>query len=248
MRNLLTAIVFALFLTSLSAADRVYELRTYYTNPGKLDALHARFKDHTMALFEKHGIKNIGYWVPEENKDGVLIYLISHASRDAAAASWKAFMADEDWKSAYKASIADGRLVKKIENVYLKTTEYSPDIQTSKTDDARLFELRTYTTREDRLKNLNARFQNHTVGLFKKHGLSQLGYWTPTDEDKGRDTQLIYLLAHKNKAARDEGFAAFGKDPAWKAARAASVADGPILVKKGVKAQFLKPTEYSPTR
>lgn len=248
MRNLLTAICFAIVLTSVSADDRVYELRTYYTNPGKLDALHARFKDHTMELFEKHGMKNVGYWVPEENEDGVLIYMISHASRDAAKASWKAFLADEDWKAAYKASIADGRLVKKIENTFLKTTDYSPDVKPAVADTKRLFELRTYTTRENRLPNLNARFRDHTVGLFEKHGMKQFGYWTPTDEDKGRDSKLIYLLAHQNHESRDAGFSAFGKDTAWKTARAASVADGPILVKKGVKAQFLKPTDYSPTR
>ena len=72
---------------------RVYELRTYYAAEGKLDALHARFRDHTCALFEKHGIKNVAYWVPVDNKENTLIYLVSYPDRKAREKSWKAFFA-----------------------------------------------------------------------------------------------------------------------------------------------------------
>src|ERR1043165_10121575 len=86
--------------------SRVYELRTYTTLAGRLPALHKRFSEHTMKLFEKHGMKNEAYWVPtdDERKDTTLIYVISHESDDAAKKSWAAFQADPDWQKARAAS------------------------------------------------------------------------------------------------------------------------------------------------
>src|SRR2546425_429879 len=89
--------------TLTQAADKetpVYELRTYYAAPGKLDDLHARFRNHTMKIFEKHGMTNIGYWTPLDNPDRKLIYMLAFASRDAAKQAWKDFQADPDWQSA----------------------------------------------------------------------------------------------------------------------------------------------------
>jgi hypothetical protein len=110
------------------AVPRVYELRTYTTEPGRLPALHARFRDHTMKLFEKHGMQNVMYWVPtdEKLKDNTLIYVISHASLDAAANSWEAFINDPEWKKARDASEADGKIVSKVERQYMTLTDYSP--------------------------------------------------------------------------------------------------------------------------
>lgn len=113
---------------SAAAADddgMVYELRTYTCNPGKLPELHARFKNHTMKIFEKHGIKNIAYWTPVDKED-TLVYLIAHKSEAAAKASWKAFSNDPEWKKAYAESTANGKLVKKVDRRFLKPTEYSP--------------------------------------------------------------------------------------------------------------------------
>ena len=106
---------------------RVYELRTYYTLPGRLDALNARFRNHTTKLFEKHGMQNIGYWVPQDEpkKANTLIYVISHASRDAAKASWQAFRVDPEWQKVSKASEADGKIVEKVESIYMDATDYS---------------------------------------------------------------------------------------------------------------------------
>lgn len=106
-------------------SEMVYELRTYTCNPGKLPNLHARFKNHTMELFEKHGIKNIMYWTPVDKED-TLIYVVAHKSREAADKSWKAFVNDPAWKKAYQESIADGKIVKKVERQYMTATEYSP--------------------------------------------------------------------------------------------------------------------------
>lgn len=106
----------------------VYELRTYTTNPGKLPGLHKRFHGHTLQLFKKHGMKNVIYTTPtdEKLKDNTLVYLVAHKNRKAADASWKAFVSDPAWKQAYAKSIEDGKLVKKVVRQYLQPTDYSP--------------------------------------------------------------------------------------------------------------------------
>ena len=105
--------------------NRCFEMRTYHTNPGKLDALHERFNDHTNALFVKHGMTLVGYWTPEDQPE-TLVYILAYPSREARDASWKAFGADPDWKAAFAASRKDGKLVNKVESVFLKATRYSP--------------------------------------------------------------------------------------------------------------------------
>ena len=107
---------------------RVYELRTYTVLPGRLPALHKRFAEHTMKLFEKQGMKNEMYWVPTDDarKDNTLIYFLSHDSQEAADRSWKAFQADPEWIKVRDASEADGKILAKApERVYMKLTEYS---------------------------------------------------------------------------------------------------------------------------
>lgn len=110
-----------------AAKNRVFELRTYYTNEGKLPDLQARFRNHTTKLFEKHRMKNVGYWVPQDApaSANTLIYIISHESRDAAKKSWDAFRNDPEWKEVAKASEANGKIVSKVESVYLDPTDYS---------------------------------------------------------------------------------------------------------------------------
>jgi hypothetical protein len=228
--------------------NRVYELRTYYANEGKLEALHARFRDHTCAIFEKHGIKNIGYWVPVENKGNKLIYLVSYPSRKAREGSWQAFFQDPAWTSAYKNSIKDGKLVSKVTRQFLKATDYSPKLKIEAQKPERLFELRTYTTNEGKLVDINKRFSDHTCKLFTKHGITNVLYCNHMKDEKGATTTLTYLIAHKGQESRKASFAAFGKDPAWQAVRKASNENGPILVKKGIKSVQLQPVDYSPLK
>lgn len=111
-----------------SAKSRLYELRIYTTEAGRLPALHARFRDHTMKLFEKHGMKNGMYWTPTdpEKKDNTLIYVVSHASQEAATKSWKDFIADPEWHKVRDASEKDGKIVAKVERTYMTLTDYSP--------------------------------------------------------------------------------------------------------------------------
>ncbi|MCS7024180.1 MAG: NIPSNAP family protein [Bryobacteraceae bacterium] len=130
---LAVAIVFALGFWAgvhqgyAAAANRVYELRTYHTHEGKLPDLLARFRDHTTKLFEKHGMTNVGYWVPVDKPaaDSTLIYVLSYPSREAAKKAWQGFMNDEEWKRVKAASEAGGPIVKKVESVYLEPTDFS---------------------------------------------------------------------------------------------------------------------------
>lgn len=251
--TLLALIALACALPLLAAdapAAPLYEMRIYYSPEGKLKDLHARFRDHTVKLFEKHGIKNVGYFVPEgENPENKLVYFLSYVNRDARNQAWRAFMADPDWQKAWKESEKNGTLVSRLEEVYLVPTDYSP-VPKIEQKGGRVFELRTYTTPEGRLPALNARFRNHTLGLFAKHGMENVIYWTKAPGQKEVETSLIYLLAHKSREAAKQSFDAFRQDPAWTKARTDSetAAGGSLTAPNGVKSEFLVPTDYSPIK
>src|SRR5436190_21743183 len=108
------------------AETRLFEMRTYFANPDKLEALHARFRDHTTKLFAQHGITNIGYWVPIENPENKLIYVLAYPDRAAREVAWKEFSADREWKSVQKESEEGGKLVAKVEQLFMNPTDYSP--------------------------------------------------------------------------------------------------------------------------
>jgi hypothetical protein len=228
---------------------RYYELRTYHAHAGKLDALEARFRDHTTKLFEKHGMTNVGYWTPTPNPDNKLIYLLAFPSKEMREKAWKAFGADPEWQKVRKETEAKGALVDKVESRFLTATDYSPEIKPAKNSE-RIFELRVYTASPGKLGDLNARFRDHTQKLFEKHGMTNVGYWTPAKGQKGADNTLIYILAHKSVDAAKKSFDAFRKDPDWIAAKEASEkkAGGSLTVKDGVKSTFMKATDYSPIR
>ncbi len=236
--------------TSGADSTSVYELRIYSINPGKTEALLNRFRNHTLALFRKHGIESVGYWLPIDPKDQRLHFLLRYPSREAREASWKAFQADPQWQAAYKASEANGALVSKAENPYLALTDYSPAFRTGNVSKDGVFELRVYTTPAGRLPNLDARFRDHTLALFEKHQIHNVGYFHKLADQPGADTTLLYFVTHKSQEAAKASFAAFGGDPAWKAAREASekAAGGSLTVQGGVKSYFLRPTDFSPTR
>jgi NIPSNAP len=107
---------------------RVFEIRTYHTLPGRLEALQKRFREHTLRIFEKHGMTNVGYWVPQDSpaRESTLIYVISHASREQAKANWAAFIADPEWQKVAEESQKDGKIIEKIESVFMDATDYSP--------------------------------------------------------------------------------------------------------------------------
>jgi hypothetical protein len=126
-QTLATLALAAFALTAMAADKPVYELRTYTCEPGRLPNLLARFRDHTTKLFEKHGMKNIGYWVPADGPqhENTLIYILEHKSRDAAKASWDAFRADPAWVKVRTESETSGKIVTKVESVYMDATDFS---------------------------------------------------------------------------------------------------------------------------
>jgi NIPSNAP len=111
-------------------ATTVYELRVYHANPGKLDDLLKRFREHTTKLFERHGMKNVAYWVPvdEPAKSNTLIYILEHPSREAAATNWKAFQDDPEWKSVRDKSEENGKLVDHVDSTYMVLTDFSAKV------------------------------------------------------------------------------------------------------------------------
>jgi hypothetical protein len=115
---------------STQSSTIVYELRVYHAPPGKLPELLARFREHTLKLFEKHGIKSIAYWTPtdEPEKTNTLIYLLQHPSRELATANWKSFQDDPEWKSVHEKSELNGKLVDKIDSTFLTLTDFSPHL------------------------------------------------------------------------------------------------------------------------
>jgi hypothetical protein len=114
-----------------NSAVGVFELRVYHAAPGKLSELEARFRDHTVKLFERHGLKSVAYWTPmdEPDKSNTLIYILQHSSREAAAANWQSFQDDAEWKSVKEKSEANGKLVDKVDSTYLVMTDFSPRLR-----------------------------------------------------------------------------------------------------------------------
>lgn len=199
-----------------------------------------------MRIFEKHGMQNIAYWTPVGGpaSETTLVYLLRHASREAATASWDGFRNDPEWKQVAAASAAEhGKILAKAPEVtFLTATDYSPVVGSISADSA--FEMRTYTTNPGKLGDLHTRFREHTLGLFRKYGMTNLWYGVPTDAKLSENT-LIYFLEHASRDAAAESWKGFISDADWQAAKQASEAPGPIL-KQPPSSMFLKLTDYSP--
>lgn len=243
----------AMFLTaplaSLRAAgdSRIYELRTYIATEGDLNSLMELFDETGYGLIEKHGIQIVGAWVllePKTDEDyRKFIILLAHKNRASAKQSWAAFESDPKWQQQLK----DGaNYIARCDALFLKPTDYSPQPELSKMVAASaspgVFELRTYTTVDGKLDALHARFRDHTISLFRKHGMTNVVYLVPTEGEQGAGNTLIYLLAHADREAQAKSFAGFRADPDWDAARKASEKAGRITIANGgVKSVLLRP-------
>lgn len=233
----------------VKAGERCFELRTYHAAEGKLEALDQRFRQHTMGLFERHGMTNIAYWHPVENGGNKLIYLLSYPDTSAREASWNAFKGDPEWQKAKAASEEAGELVSKIDSVLLEKVDFSPEMKIEK-GGSHSFEMRTYTATDGNLPRLLNRFKNHTIGLFSKHGMNHFGYFTVSEGQEGAGKTLIYFLYNDSKEKQEKAFISFREDPVWVAAKAASEkeAGGSLTIPDGVKSEFLEATDYSPVK
>lgn len=250
---LCTSLLLVLSLTPAAAQELAcYELRTYHAVPGKAAALHARFRDHTVALLQKHGMTNIFYGTPRSEaggpQDNTLVYLLAYPDRAARDASWKTFNEDPEWIAVKAASEKDGKIVTSVESLFLHRTAYSPAPVVATNDTPGIFEMRRYTTMPGKLEALDARFRDHTLALFAKHGMVNLPYFHLDEGQDGSKTTLLYFLAHESADARNASFEGFRRDPDWIAVRDASEKDGKILVEKGVVSTLLDPTDYSPLK
>ena len=117
--------------TALDPRAALYELRIYHAEPGKLDALNSRFREHTLKLFEKHGMRNVAYWIEqptEQSPDGKVIYVLAFPSREARDASWKSFVADPVWQEVAARSEAGGKLVARVDSTFMSLADYSPPV------------------------------------------------------------------------------------------------------------------------
>jgi hypothetical protein len=119
---------------SAKSPSAIYELRVYHVAPGKLPELLARFRDHTIKLFEQHGIESVAYWTPLEDpeKNNTLIYILRHPSREAAEVNWKSFRDDPNWQRVRNKSEANGKLVEKVDSTFMALTDFSPRALLSK--------------------------------------------------------------------------------------------------------------------
>ncbi len=270
-RALLCFFVFlaANFFTSTAIAAEpdtwVYELNTFTPAEGKWEQLQKHVEER-IKFFEKNGAMSVGAWMPLEGEEKKIIFLLGYQNMNAKA---NADISFSDWnrgpgkravdpkakkpteeeiakrQAVLEAATGKG-VIEKAESHVLTATDFSPTLDIADKG-PRVFELRTYTATPGNLPNLLARFRDHTVKLFEKHGMTNIGYWVPAGPEPEKEVTLIYLLAHKDRDAAKASFAAFGKDPAWQEARKASEVKGggPLTIKGGVQSLFLKPVEFS---
>jgi hypothetical protein len=234
-------LIFTLFSFAQNTDSRYYELRIYYCEAGKLPDLLNRFRNHTTKLFEKHGMTNIGYWTPIQNDKNALYYVLAYPNKEARDASWKAFGEDEAWKKVRTESEANGKIVAKVESIFMKTTDFSPKVKKSNKGN-RVFEMRIYTSPAGKSPNILARFRNHTTKLFKKHGMTNIAYWTSIEKE-GEQPKLIYILAHKSEDAGKASFESFRNDAEWIKVRDESEKNGKIVEK--IESIYMIPTDFS---
>ncbi len=235
-------IAFFLVMPLLSSAQSTfYELRIYHCNEGKLDDLLNRFRNHTLKLFEKHGMENIGYWVPAEGNEQVLYYVLGFPDKTARENSWKAFINDPEWQEVARRSELNGKIISKITSQFMTLNPaLSQAFQQNTGTEPRLFEMRTYNCYPGKYPDIVKRFKDHTRALFEKHGMTNLMYF---DTEDGR---LLYFLAHHNADSAARSWERFRSDPDWIKVRDQSEESGKIV--ESIQPVFLKATDFSALR
>ena len=215
----------------------IYEWRTYEALPGKLLALHTHL-EVAAGLFKKHGLGVVGFWTEEIGTAFQVTYMWIYENMEDRQKKVAAFAADAAWKQQVAMETEkEGPIVARIHNSMLQLTPYSPEPQLR----TKVQEWRIYDAMPGRLPDLHNRFANHTLGLFEKHGITSIGYWT---EVFGTNNRLVYMLGYPTLGEREKSWAAFMKDPDWQTARAESEKKGPLVAK--VSSCILRPTAYSP--
>jgi hypothetical protein len=244
--TLLCAGLFSFAVNAKKTDNRYFEMRIYYCHPGRLDALIQRFTNHTTKIFEKHGMTNVGYWIPTNNTDNALYYILAYPSKADRDSSWKHFSSDPEWKTVSKKSEQTGKIVAKVTSVFMNATDFSPKIKPSGGAIDQVFELRTYSQLPGRNPAILARFKDHTMKLFKQHGMKNIAYFTTIEKDPAVQSKLVYLVSHSSEEEAKSNWSGFGNDPKWKKVAADSEKDGKIIEK--IESVYMKPTSFSTIR
>ena len=255
------------------SASKLYELRSYVSEPGRQSDVLKLMADGSVPFMAKHSLTLVGAWTSIDPKDERVFMLISHKDKASCDTATAALQNDAGWKEVIQKSMVNGvKPVKSFERVFLSVNDYSPALDVKQIG-GRVFELRTYIATKGNLPALNARFKNHTLGLFSKHGMTNILYCSALDGEQltsaklleavspmdnasadldanlpAAGNSLVYIIAHASPEAAKASFAKFGGDEEWTKVRKASeaAAGGPLTVKGGVKSLFLKPTSFSP--
>lgn len=214
----------------------IYEWRTYEAMPGKVAALNTHL-EVAAGLFKKHGLGVVGFWTEDVGTGGQITYMWVYKDVEERQQKLTAFAADTAWKQQVEEETAkEGVIVARIHNTMLQPTPYSPEPRLK----AKIQEWRIYDAVPGKLPDLHNRFANHTLGLFEKHGMENIGYWT---EVFGTSNRLVYMLGYPSLGDREKSWASFMKDPDWLRARAESEKNGTLVAK--VANRMLRPTAYS---
>ena len=274
-------VVFLMFLCSVSALSPrlvaespLYELWVYQPHEGKQQELLAFIEKHGMRITKANEIEILGAFVPLSAQDERIVTLVRHKDRESCDRNYEKMMADPKTQAVFQEAFPAGPPVQSLARVFLKTTDYSPELSRESPGN-RVLELRSYIASSGNLESLNARFRNHTMKLFAKHGMNNLIYWNVDDggamkavellaavspknqaaagigeELPSQGNALVYFLTHASQDAAKGSFDAFRQDPDWVAVRNESEkkAGGSLTAGSGVKSWFLKPTDFSPLK
>jgi hypothetical protein len=173
----------------------LYELRVYFANPGMLDKLVSRFEHHTFHFFAKHKMQVVGLWLPLNNSENKLIYILSFRDQKAYEKSWEDFKNDPEWIAIKEQSSRDGELVASMKTMIMHTFDFSPDHLTL--GEHHLFELQTYKIAPNNLELLRPMLGQRDVRLFQKNQVSIIKYWEAAEQGGDKSNLLICLLVHR---------------------------------------------------
>ncbi len=241
----LTAALTTQTLAQDAPENGLYELRIYTAPEGRLTELSQSFRDKGAALLESHGMTNVGYWLPLDTADERVVFLLSYPDRAARDAAWQALAADPELGELAAMRSESGSTPIAFQTVLLAPTDYSPAPVPPTEDTAHVYEMRTYHAADGRLEALNARFRDHTLGLFETHGIGNVLYFTPLPGQDMPETTLLYFVAFPDADARNAAWRAFLTDPEWQEVAQESERDGPLM-SGPPESLMLVPTEYSP--
>ena len=213
----------------------IYELRVYQAMPGRLPALNDLFADPNVGIFKKVGVGVLGFWTDEIGTAGQLTSILHFPSVADREASWNAHRSHPD--HVFARTEEGEPLVAQRHNTLMLLTAYSPEPKIT----SNIQELRIYDAVPGKLPALHDRFANHTIRMFKKHGMDVVGFWT---DEVGTTNRLVYMLGYPSLADRERSWATFRTDPEWLKALVESEANGALTTKS--HSTILRPTPYSP--